>query len=314
MNTPNLRFAAGVQCWRIFCGLVLLLVLPLPTYGASDLRILVVLSDNLTPYENFANTFRQNLPADFQVTILEHPERFSENEQSKDLIVTVGAKATDWISGKTKVPVLAVMVPGAEYAGQPEKPAQTRQMTAIYIDQPWSRQLALLNAALPGRKNVGVLYSSDTKLNLQALRNELTGHGYKLIARKVQGNETLAADLNEVLQHSDVLLAIPDSNIFNSSNIRHILLSSYRQHIPLVGLSQAYVNAGALCAIFSTPEQFAAQASVMANQFARTRRLAEPQTPTLYTIAVNQDVARALNVTTQSADFLHMKIDTPGAP
>lgn len=279
------------------------------------MRILVVLSENLTPYENFAGAFKQNLPADFQVTILEHPERFSENEQNKDLVVTVGIKATDWITGKTKTPILAVMVPGAEYSGQPEKSSTARQATAIYIDQPWSRQLALLNAALPGRKNVGVLYSSDTKLNLLALRNELNGHGYKLIARKVQDNESLAADLKDLLQHSDVLLAVPDSNIFNSSNIRYILLSSYRQHIPLVGLSQAYVNAGALCAIFSTPEQFAAQASIIASQFARTRRLAEPQTPTLYTIAVNQDVARALNVTTQSADFLHMKIDnTAGMP
>jgi putative ABC transport system substrate-binding protein len=309
LNTRHSRFAAGARRWRLCCGLILLLLLPSSAYCASDMRILVVLSDNLTPYENFANTFRQNLPASFQVTILENPERFSENDQGKDLIVSVGAKATDWITGKTRTPILAVMVPGAEYTGQPEKPSQTRQITAIYIDQPWSRQLALLNAALPGRRNVGVLYSPDTKLNLQALRNELNGHGYKLTTRKVLSNESLATDLKEVLQHSDVLLAVPDSNVFNSSNIRYILLSSYRQHVPLVGLSQAYVNAGALCAIFSTPEQFAAQASVMANQFAQTRRLAEPQTPLLYTIAVNQDVARALNVTTQSADLLRMKID-----
>jgi ABC-type uncharacterized transport system substrate-binding protein len=279
------------------------------------LRILVVLSESLTPYQNFASTFKQNLPTDTQVTVLERPENFSEQDHNKDLIVTVGVKATDWIAGKTKTPVLAVMVPGTGYSSLLEKSAQARQITAIYIDQPWSRQLALVNAALPGRKNVGVLYSSETKLNLQTLRNELASHGYKMVAKKVQSNETLPADLEEVLQHSDVLLAVPDSNIFNSGNIRNILLSSYRQHIPLVGLSQSYVNAGALCAIFSTPEQYAAQASVMTNQFAQTHRLAEPQTPALYTIAVNQDVARALNVTTKSADLLHLQIGKDaGAP
>ena len=41
--------------------------------------------------------------------------------------------------------------------------------------------------------------------------------------------------------------------------MRNILLTSYRRGVPLVGLSQAYVNAGALAAIFSTTEQLAEQ-------------------------------------------------------
>jgi putative ABC transport system substrate-binding protein len=289
--------------------LIFLLLLPLCAYGANDLRVLLVLSESMSPYQTFAKTFQQNLSPNFQVSVLERPENFSVNENQADLIVTVGIKATDWMIGKTTTPVFAVMIPSTKYFDLLEKQTRGRQISAIYIDQPWSRQVALLHAALPESRSIGVLYSSETRLNLRTLQNELARHGYKLVAKQMQSKETLSSDLEEVLARSDVLLAIPDSNIFSSSNIRNILLSSYRQRIPLVGLSQAYVNAGALCAIFSTPEQLAVQASVTTKLFAQTRHLPDPQPPALYTIAVNQDVARTLGVTTKSADLLHMQVE-----
>ena len=300
-----------MRCWKICCSLIFLLSIPLFAFGADELRVLVVLSESTTPYQTFAKTFRQNLSSNVHVSVLERPEDASIGDQPADLIVTVGVKATDRMMA-THIPVLAVMVPSATYFDLLEKQTRVGQISAIYVDQPLSRQVALLSAALPERKRVGVLYSAAAQINLEELHNELDKQGYKLVAKQVQGDKTLSSDLRDVLEHSDVLLAIPDSTIFNSSYIRNILLSSYRRHIPLVGLSQAYVNAGALCAIFSTPEQLAAQASDATTLFAQTRHLPAPQPPSLYTIAVNQEVARALGVTTQSADLLHMRVENEG--
>ena len=58
--------------------------------------------------------------------------------------------------------------------------------------------------------------------------------------------DELYPKLESILASSDVLMAVPDSMIYSSSNIRNILLTSYRRGVPLVGVSQAYVNAGAL--------------------------------------------------------------------
>ncbi|OIR05870.1 ABC transporter substrate binding protein [mine drainage metagenome] len=300
-----------VRCWKICCSLIFLLCLPPFAFGADELRVLVVLSESTTPYQTFAKTFRQNLSSNVHVSVLEHPEDFSANDLPADLIVTVGVKATERMMDKP-IPVLAVMVPSATYFDLLEKQTRVKQISAIYIDQPLSRQVALLSAALPERRRVGVLYSAESQINLKELRIELDKQGYKLVAKKVQSDETLSSDLKDVLEHSDVLLAIPDSSIFNSSYIRNILLSSYRQRIPLVGLSQAYVNAGALCAIFSTPEQLAAQTSDATNVFAQTRHLPAPQPPALFTVAVNKEVARTLDVTTKSPDLLHMQIENEG--
>lgn len=304
-----------VPCRLVFGGLIFLLLLAPFAYGANDFRVLVVLSESSAPYQTFAKTFQQDLSSNFRIKVLQNPEDFSPGDERADLIITVGIKATDSMASKGAAPLIAVMVPNAGYLDLLRKENNFRRMSAIYIDQPWARQVALLNVTLPEIRSVGLLYSSESRINLQALHSELERHGYKLVARQTLRKDSLSSDLDDVIARSDVLLAIPDGNIYNSSNIRNILLTSYRQHIPLVGLSQSYVNAGALCAIFSTPEQIAAQASMTAILFAQTRHLPEPQSPELFTVAVNRDVARTLGVTTGSPELLHMQIEKIlGAP
>ena len=57
-----------------------------------------------------------------------------------------------------------------------------------------------------------------------------------------------------MLNDSDVLIALPDPIVFNLRTTRNILLSTYRKRVPVIGFSKSYVKAGALAAIYSTPE------------------------------------------------------------
>lgn len=287
-------------CWMVFSPDVC---------AAENLRVLLVLSGNSTPYQSFAKSFTQNLPANIHVSVLEQAENFSDTEQQTDLIVTVGVKAIDRVKGSTATPILATMIPGNKYAELLAKQPHPKQISAIYLDQPWARQVALLRAALPERSRIGVLYSADSQSDMRALRDELANRGYTPIAKSLQGHETLFSALEEVLLSSDVLLVVPDSAIYNSNNIRNILLSSYRHGIPLIGLSQAYVSAGALYAVFSTPEQLAAQARAATISFAQTRQLPDAQYPSFYTIAFNQEIARTLGITTKSVELLHAQVE-----
>jgi ABC-type uncharacterized transport system substrate-binding protein len=185
----------------------------------------------------------------------------------------------------------------------------TRTISALYLDQPASRRAALIRAALPDRTRVGVLYSNDGTFSPGPLRHALQQHGVQLIPFKRRQDSSLAADLDELLLQSEVLLAIADSEIYNSSTIRNILLSSYRRNVPLIGLSAAYVNAGALCAVFSTPEQYAAQAVHMLGDFLQAGRLPSPQYPQLYEIGLNTAVARSLHLDMPSIENLRIEIE-----
>lgn len=288
--------------------LAALLLLPLCAL-AEDLRVLVVLSDTAAPYQAFVKTLRQNLPKSIQTSVIDRAEDFSGKSVQADLIVTVGVKASHWVAERTTTPVLAALIPSDRYAELLSQHPLASQLSAIFLDQPWSRQAGLLRAALPERKRVGVLYSANTRLDMRSLREAFQRQGVTLFLKELKSTDNLYVDLEEVFENSDVLLAIPDSTIYSSNNIRNILLSSYRRGIPLLGLSQAYVNAGALCAIFSTPEHLAAQASVGIVSFSRTHRLPEAKSPELYTIAVNQEVSRTLGIAIKSPELLQLQVE-----
>lgn len=292
-----------------------LLLLSQASCWAESLKALVVLSDNSAPYQSFASALNTNLPASIQVAVLEHPEQLSSDVRQADLIIAVGFKAAELAASQSAIPVLAVMVPKTGYEAvlaksPPKNPA--RKISAIYLDQPWDRQIDFWRAAVPDRLRIGLLHAPDTRLDIASLRQAVARKGGSLAAQAVHSADELFATLESVLSNSDVLLAIPDSSIYSSSNIRNILLTSYRHGVPLIGLSPAYVNAGALCAIFSTPEQLAVQASATVISFARTGQLTGPQYPDTYTIAVNQQVARSLGVKLPSPEAIRGLMDKTG--
>ncbi len=293
--------------WGRLCGLLGMLCMAPFSCLANDLKVLLVLSDGSEPYQAFANAYEQS-SAGANVTVLDHAEDFSDGQQS-DLIVAVGVKAAAWVSARTAKPVLAAMLPSNRYAELSAKRPRGGQLSAIFVDQPWARQVKLLRAVLPERKKIGLLHSLDPHFDLNALRNLLTERGGVLNAHAIDSSGNLFDDLERVLSSSDVLLAVPDNVIYNSGTIRNILLSSYRRKVPLVGLSPAYVNAGALYAVYSTPEQLAAQAAVAVRLFGQTKHLPNPEFPEQFTIAVNREVARMLGIPVKPTGQLQLEVE-----
>lgn len=278
---------------------------------AESLAVSLLLSDSTPPYQQLSAAFNKAFAAsNAQVTITEFQAEgnFKPGSDAKtELIVAVGMKAAELALAKFDGPVLCVMIPKASYEVLLEKRALLyahQQTSAIFLDQPWDRQLSFIRAALPRHSTVGVLYSPYTPIALPRLPR-----GLSLNAKSIRSAETLFDALENILSNSDVLLVVPDSEIYSANNVRNILLTSYRHKVPLIGISQAYVNAGALGAIFSTPEQLAAQAAEMTASFARNRQLPAPQHPASFSIALNQQVARSLGITLDTPETIREKMD-----
>lgn len=277
---------------------------------AKILNVSLAMSDSSPPYRQFANSFKSALTASkAEVNIVESP---AISAIHADLIVAVGMKAAELAVAQSATPVLVAMVPEAGYREllahvPPQK--SPAMISAIYLNQPWNRWLDFLRAALPERRRIGLLYSSDTQIDIGSLRKHIAARGGSLIAQPVRSADELFFSLKNVLASSDVLLAIPDSTIYSSNNIRNILLAGYRHGVPLIGISQAYVNAGALGAIFASAEQLAEQTSATVILFARTGQLPEPQYPAAFTIAVNPQVARSLGIAVPSQETIRGQMD-----
>ena len=288
---------APVSCWA-------------ENLQAGNLHVLVVLSDSSSPYKPLADMLGKSLPASIQVTVLEQPEKLAGLAQA-DLIVSVGMRASLPALSMTDAPVLVAMLPKAGYEElTAQMPPQKlgRAVSAIYFDQPLARQLDFIQAALPKSRKIGILHSPNTHINQAYLQQLASEHGAMLIAKQVLSAEKLFSTLDSLLESSDVLLALPDNTIYNSSNIRNILLSSYRLNIPFVGMSQSYVTAGALGAIFSSPQQISDQIAATIRSFAQTRKLPDPQYPDDFTISLNPEVAKSLGIELPPADVVRNRM------
>lgn len=278
---------------------------------AETLEVHLVMSDGTTHYRQFSAALNEALAkSNANVTITESladaASRPNGNAKT-DLVVAVGMKAAELATAEFKSPVLVVMVPRTGYEallGTHPVHHRSAAVSAIYLDQPWSRQLNFIRAVLPDSSTVGVLYSPDAPITLPRLPR-----GMSLNAQSVRSSENLFAALENILAISDVLLVVPDSQIYSSNNVRNILLTSYRYRVPMIGISHTYVNAGALGAIFSTPGQLAGQTGEVIAAFAENRQLPEPQYPASFSFALNWQVARSLGIVLDSPEAIRERMD-----
>lgn len=286
--------------------IAILLVLPVFSAQAAPLRVTVLLTDENATYREFAFAFAAETARQKPSLIINQANTLP---QDTDLIVAVGSKSAA-MALNSRAPVLSVLVSKAGIAKlQHELPAQREKNTfsAIYLDQPSRRQIGLIAAALPIAKNVGLLFSAQST-DITGLRKAITEARLVLNEQQLESTESLYRDLHALLQRSDVLFAIPDIQIYNSSTMRNILLETYRSGIPVVGFSPAYVRAGALCAVFSTPVQMATQAAYQVKKFAEAGHLSAAQYPSEFEVMVNPQVARSLGIQIQDAAILTRQI------
>ena len=275
-----------------------------PSAQAASLRVTVVLSEEGGAYQAFGDSLRSQLQVGrFALYV----QRAGQPLGAADLYIAVGMKAASDLASRD-VPILSVLVPRAGYEQllkTTERHGKPR--SAVFLDQPVQRQVALLLAALPDVKQVGVLHAAPQP-ELPNLRHLLADHGIRLHDQIVDKTQSLNDALENILDVSEVLFVLADSEIYNAGTIRNILLAAYRKQVPLVGISQAYVRAGALCAIYSTPEQVARQAARLIERYAESGKLPAAQYPSEFEVSINTQVARSLEIHIKDASQLHDEI------
>lgn len=273
---------------------------------AAAPRVWVVLADEGGAYAEVAAIMKAGLGSELDLGIAHWRTMFAARDEMPDLIVPVGVAALDGVLERlgqrgeawAGVPVLAVMVPQAVFVARLATPQLARRpFSAALIDQPVGRQLALIKRALPQYRRVGVLSGVQTRPVLDVLEREAQQRGFSLRkSRPVNDAEEIYPALKQAIDESEVILALPDPVIYNGTTLQNILLTTYRARIPLVAFSPAYVRAGALLAVYSTPAQIARRAAEMLRQWQAGRGLPPPQKPAEFEVAVNERVAASLGL------------------
>lgn len=216
------------------------------------------------------------------------------------LIVTLGAQASDVVAqSAVQIPVLCTLLPLASFERllRAQGRRASPRFTALYLDQPFDRQLNLIRQALPKAKRLGVLWGPASIAQASALKTQAMSRGLTLVSASVDTQTSLFDALQEVLQDADLLLALPDPQVYNSSTVQNILLASFRAKTPVVAFSPSYARAGALLAVYVTPTQIGVQAGTLANAVLLGKELpAAPIHSHDFEIAINEQLAHSLSL------------------
>ncbi len=279
------------------------------TARAAEWEVAIVSSERTTAYQEAAEAALAELGRGgvsrrdvLQLTVAEGA---AVPPPAARLYIALGVEAAAVLArSEAKAPVLCTLLPRTAFERVLRDSGRraSNQFTALYLNQPLSRQLDLARLALPQAKRVGVLLGAESKGQQGQLEEAAETRSLRLVSAQVQPQEPVFGELRKLLEEADVLLALADPQIYNSGSIQNILLTSFRARVPMLAFSPAYVRAGALLAVYSTPAQIGQQAGAMARGVLRGRPMGAPQYPQEFSVSVNEHVARSLG--------LHLEVST----
>ena len=301
---------------------VLLLALALtPASSWARQSVLMVLSQESRPYQEFASNLVKLLPAQqwqFDTVLAEH---YNPAAVQADLIVTVGTQAArEVLKRPLHWPVLSVLIPQQTFTALSQQPAlsarlQQGLLSAIYLEQPVARQLQLAKLISPTISQMGVVLGPNSHAQLPAIETAIAALGWRQHVAKFKYNENPIQLLDPLSESSDAILVVPDKAEFNRSMSKWLLLLSYRRNIPLIGFSSRYVDAGATAALFSSPVSIAQDtAAWLQRDDTQSLKLPPPAYPAFFEIRTSPQAAESIGLRLPSLEQIEVAMSRDSQP
>lgn len=265
-------------------------------YGGDTAPVVMVCSTNVGPYQLTAEGLKKQLN---NVTMKEY--HLNEQEPAKvlaelkankpALICSLGTSASKLVAELADIPVVYSMVlDGSEYP--------TNHITGVTLSIPSEEKLKTLKTLLPQIKKLGMLYSPATEEHYKDKSIATAKVGLELVAVQVANEKDFPKAVEELLGKCDCFLMIPDSKLFFTKSVEHLLKESLKQRIPVVGLSSAYTKAGALISLEVDYADMGRQAGEMADKILKGHLVSDikPQTARTINYSLNLSSAKRLGI------------------
>lgn len=301
---------------NLLTNFILVVGLFAPYFAHAYTGVTIVMASASDTNLEFIDTFKleliNNKSTNFRVKVIDlsEVEKLVVAENS-ELVIALGVKALE-ASSKLKLttPVLGVFTPLPTFNSLlANSRRELGNFSAIVLDQPYSRRFSLIKTVLPEAKNLGVLLGPNSLLDVEDIRDTGELAQFNILQESIRQQSDLIPHLTTLLEISDALMAVPDSLVYTRETVQPILLTSYRHQKPVFGFSQSYVRAGALAAVYSTSKQLAKQAAEISIKSQQALSiLPPPQAPKYFSVALNYQVARSLNIQIADENTINKKM------
>jgi ABC-type uncharacterized transport system substrate-binding protein len=210
-------------------------------------------------------------------------------DDDPDLVLALGEQAFRDALAAGGPPVLGLAVPrrAADHLVTDDC-----RCGAVWQGVPLDTQLALLRALLPEARRIGILRAPDSVWRAVPPAPP----GLTLEAVTVPEPGRLGALLRRHLPDWDALLLPEDGALFDGGAARLVLLTSYRQRVPVVGPDGAYVRAGSVASARVLLKDLAGAALDAVHAHRRLGHWPAPGFAGHYSLAVNEHVAGAYDL------------------
>jgi putative ABC transport system substrate-binding protein len=269
-------------------------------------RIAVLVSSSAPPFEETLAGFRsylakQGIKADYEVYHLANDPVQAEQAVQKikksgaRVIFTLGSVGTEAAAGKAPdIPSVSCLVL------RPDSLAKAPNATGVGLEFPLETQFRFLKTILPRAKTIGVLYNpAENKKRVEDAARIARRLDLDLEALEVYTVQDIPSALATLSKNADVLWGLPDTVALSPQMAKHILLFAFRNKIPFIGPSDAWVRAGALYALDWDYHDLGSQCGEMVLQVLQGKSPKEiPRTtPRKMQYSVNLKTAEQIKVT-----------------
>ncbi len=254
------------------------------------------------PYPDAINGFKAQLAGQLQATYTELNVaqikadssliKTQMRDHKPDLIYALGAEALALAKQNTQtIPIVSTLVLKNDAFGS--------NVTGVSLTYPFNIQMQWLKKFFPNQSRVAVLFNpAENTKTLQALEKTAAQNGLELIAIPVETPKQLPSALEQLAKNVEVLLAIPDEVAMSSKTAKEVLLASFRNRVPLIGLSDQWVKSGAFYALSWDYEDLGRQCALQSQKILKGQSILDvtPETPRKLTYAINIKIAEHMNL------------------
>ena len=240
----------------IFATVLIVLLGAVRAMAAGEAKIAVFVSYDAPPMEEALAGFKESLARQGIAAVYElYPLQEASGQGSRRpravredgtrLILALGSLALETAGREAAgIPVVAGMVlREADIRGG-------RGVTGVFLEFPIETQFAWLLHLMPEVRRIGVVFNpAENRGTIETAGKVASRMGLELLAREVTTPPELPGALESLANRADVLWGISDNVVVTPQTARSILLFSFRNRIPFIGLSTAWVKAGAFYAL-----------------------------------------------------------------
>lgn len=271
-------------------------------YGANQTQVIHIISD--TPeqrqHQRIIDTLKQRLGQRASINIVSTQQADLRPPSESSCLLSLGTAAFETVQQLPNTCVLSLLIAESRY----EKAAShfKKRASAIFINQPIHRITQTTGKLLNDTEQAAIVVSRSWQENLQISDATNTD----LYIKRISANDSIVKAFKIASFNADYIIAVPDPEVYNRSNIKNILLTTYKFKVPLIGYSEALSKAGAMISIYTPPELLGIETA----EWLLNSRPKKASWPKYFQVKINNKVARSIGAKIQLSEDIINKVWT----